>query len=148
MRITLNVDASFCPQTGLAAYGYCIDLHGRTLSGSRPIQGRCATSGEAELKAVANGLLCCLELGKDAVKRGTVINVQTDCQIAIDALTGRRGLAGGEFQAAKMVMMVVDLHALKLQYKWVKGHTGIDSPNSLCDKLARKHMRSMRDKVV
>jgi ribonuclease HI len=149
MLVTILTDASWCPDTGAAGYGYWI-ASGR---GKRPggnTMRRASNPTHAEMMAIANGLTLAVKAG--LVERGDDVLVQTDSTDAIACLRGERmRYESFTLELAEVRSYVVAFaleHELRIEYRHVKGHS--DRPkarykaNNHCDERAKKFMRRAR----
>ena len=143
MRVTILADASHCPSTKAGGYGYWIASERGKRGGAGPFKDRVSNSTVAEMMAIANSLYeavsHCLVLEKD------VILFQTDCEAAIFAFTGKRGISQEEAKVVNYVKKVIRGMSLTVSYKHVKGHSSNKqarfAANNACDRAARKAMR-------
>lgn len=146
MNVTIIADASWCPDTKAAGYGYWIACQRGRRNGGGTIRRQVSTSQVAEMMAVVNGIWHGMVEGY--IVRGDVLLVQTDCQNAINLFrAGDRGTTE-EREVLAFLGKLVQANELTLNLRHVKGHTSGDTPrtyvNNVCDKVAKKHMRGMR----
>jgi ribonuclease HI len=87
MRVTIIADASFCPNTNVAGYGYWIATERGKQGGGGEMKGRVEGNIAAEMQAVANALHIALRL--TLVQQKDEVLIQTDCMAAIDAFEGK-----------------------------------------------------------
>ena len=85
MLITLFTDASHCSETRVGAYAAWAKADGRTVRRAGVLKDRVPDSSIAEAQAMVNGL--CFALAALMPPRGSKILAQTDCVMAIRALT-------------------------------------------------------------
>ena len=147
MRVTIIADASHCPDTCAAGYGYWIASERGKLGGGGAMKGRVDTSGAAEMLAICNALFIAVE--KKLVETGDIVLIQTDCVSAIRAFDGsRNGLTCDEKKAFEHLHGLVAKAQIRVTYRHVKGHTSRPGAryitNKLCDQRAKAGMRSAR----
>jgi ribonuclease HI len=144
---TLLVDASWCPETGAAGYGYWIASDRGKLGGGDSLQKKVSSSNVAEMQAIVNAIAIAIKRG--FVHQGETALVQTDCQAAILGLQGRRELNCEEAEAQRIFREITRGSHFVLRH--VKGHTGRKearfSANRHCDIRAREAMRKARSKI-
>ena len=150
MLVTIIADASFCPETSVAGYGFWIACNRGKLQGSGEMKLMCRDNIAAEMQAVVNAVHRAVK--KNLVLKHDEILIQTDCQAAIDRFKEHPNRLHQEYFDCwrRLERLKVD-HNLRVQYRHVKGHTNNSEPrfkaNNLCDRLARKAMREARDKI-
>lgn len=147
MLVTIIVDASFCPTTKVAGYGYWIASNRGKLPGGGIIHANTPNSTVAELYAVANGLHIALFSGI-AEPQDSII-IQTDCQTVLDVLTGVGKASSKEMKLGLYaVTRIIEANHLLVEYRHVPGHTNGETPrraaNNHCDSRARSFMRKAR----
>jgi ribonuclease HI len=148
MKVTIIADASWCPHSRVAGYGYWIaSARGDEGGGGEMTTRDVVSNTAAEMMAVANALHH--SLMSELVRTGDSLLIQTDCQAAIDGFRNTRKVTMEQERAiVKYVNRQIGMHALFVEYRHVKGHT--DQPgarfraNALCDKTAKTHMRRAR----
>jgi ribonuclease HI len=146
--VTVLADASYCPDTHVAGYGYWIASD----RGKKPGEGiisRVQGSLDAEMQAICFAIEDGAELG--LIKTNDTVLIQTDCQGAMTFF--QKHLLSDVIPEA--VEAYQRLHRVKLRYnlqfvfKHVKGHTSVrdqrSRANRHCDHRARAAMRSARD---
>lgn len=141
---TLLSDASWCPETGIAGFGYWIATSRGKLGGG----GSFETSGSnlAEMKAVCNTLMIArqaeLVLNKDAIL------IQTDSIAAIGGLEATRKLNPDEEKVQGIFLALT--RGIYYNFRHVKAHTGRYESryyaNRKCDNRARREMENARYK--
>lgn len=148
MSVTIICDASYCPETGIAGFGYWIASDRGKLGNDGVFVGTLANNIAAEMMAVV--LTMREGLAADLIHYGERLLVQTDCQAAIDAFKGFRSLPVE--QEAMIVDWYHDLireHGLEMEFRHIPAHTGDQAVrsrvNAICDRQARKQMRNARD---
>lgn len=147
MRVTIIADASFCPDTNAAGYGYWIACDRGKTGGGDEMKGRVPSSMVAEMQAVVNALYVAARLS--LVQQGDSVLIQTDCLAAIDTFEGRREfLNGNEIEVLKAMSHVRSKLELTILFRHVKGHTRNREArfvtNNLCDERAKTAMRRAR----
>lgn len=149
MRVTIIADASFCPQTGAAGYGWWTACERGKQGGGGAIKDKVCSSSAAEMIALVNALD--LSLRFNLVQGGDHILFQTDCMAAIDAYKGKRmELNKSERAAKKLFYDMKRQHDLTYSFRHVKGHTNRTEArfvtNNLCDMRAKAGMRLARQR--
>lgn len=150
-RATIIADASWCPDTKVAGYGFHISSD----HGKRPGQGvfndPCKGSNHAEAMALINALYVGCRTG--LIRPGMDVLLQSDSQAALDALSGKRKIIfGAEKRCRNLLRSVADRLCLEIRFKHVPGHTdpsysqGRFVANRLCDKRAKEQMRKARQR--
>ena len=146
MDITILADASHCPVTNAAGYGFWVASERGKRGGSGAFKNVVPTSTIAEMMALVNALYCAIRF--ELVQKGDKILFQTDCEAAIFALTNRRKLTTHEFECVERMKGLIKEYELMTTYKHVKAHTNNKQSrfksNNACDKAARAAMRKMR----
>lgn len=148
MRVTIIADASFCPDTKVAGYGFWIASERGKQGGDGAMRGQCANNIVAEMQAVANALHQGLKLG--LIQHSDFVLIQTDCEPAIQAFDGTRTkLIEQEEECCNLLTTLQTRFGLAFEFRHVKGHSGNTearfAANNRCDKAARKAMRKARD---
>lgn len=151
MLITIIADASYCPDTGVAGYGYWIASERGKKQGSGPMKGLCVDNIVAEMQAVVNALHAAL--ANDLVLNLDCVLIQTDCQSAINSFNKHPSAVSKEHRECLIRLNTMrDRFKLQIKFRHVKGHCTIKEPryaaNNLCDRLARKAMREARNKLI
>lgn len=148
MWITVIADASFCPDTGKAGYGYWIASQRGKLGGDGVLLDEPVNNVSAEMMALLMALHDARESG--ILHNNDAILLQTDCYPAIDAFQGaRRNISAQERMLVRYFKEIVARYCIHIRFKHVKGHT--ENPearfvtNKICDLRARKRMREARD---
>lgn len=149
MRVTIIADASYCPNTKAGGWGIWVaserGKHGDGGAFEKQVDGSCA----AEMMAVVNGLHRATKY--NLAQKGDHILLQTDCQSAIDAFSGKRNIYNKDEAKAKKMLYAIKLKiGLTLSFRHVKGHSKSKEAryvtNNLCDERAKKGMRLARSK--
>lgn len=170
MLVTLFSDASMCHAQRVGGWAAWIKTNGRSMRFGDPFSVRIHDITLAEAMAVVNAVHCGLRHGM--ISPGDEVLIQTDNDSVMGVLQGttqrratlatknRRGLSWRALKddvrernseiktiAAKFTSLCT-AHGLTVRWRHVKGHRGTQDPrsavNSICDQMARKHMRSAR----
>lgn len=147
MRVTVIADASHCPDTKAAGYGFwAVSERGRH-GGGGPMQVPIDSSSAAEMAAIVNGLY--FALFKGIATKGDHILLQTDCQAAIDAFESKRRILTSDEKYAKARFFdIKKRNNVTVSFRHVKGHTNRTEAryvtNNLCDQRAKDGMRLAR----
>lgn len=147
MRVTVITDASHCPVTKAAGYGYWAVSERNRRGGGGPIRCPIDTSSAAEMIAMAYGLYHACTNG--VAQEGDHVLLQTDCTGAIAALRSKRKeLSKDERYAKKRFFEVKNEYGVTVSFRHVKGHTSRTEAryvtNNLCDQRAKAGMRLAR----
>lgn len=148
MRVTIIADASMSLETKISAYAFWAVSSRGNHSGHGLFKDRCASTAEAETKAVINAIHVAIAAG--VMQSGDQLLVQTDALSAICALTGKltkkRTIA--KFSPILAAFnSLVQKHQLTVEFRHVRGHTKADVRDARyvaqrkVDRLARKTMR-------
>lgn len=150
MLITVMSDASFCPTTKAAGYGYWIACDRGKIAGSGAFRVDVPSSGVAELLAAVNAIDRACKEG--LVEKGDMILVQSDCLSAVKAFSFGRNRNSFCDLAWQGMLHVFNLRreiGFKLKGKHVKGHSANISSrfasNNLCDQKAYEAMQKDKD---
>lgn len=146
--ITLFTDAGHCVQTRISVYAIWAKCSGRTIRHSGVLETAVATSGEAEFRALANGIFVAIRLLQPAA--GSKIIAQTDAQEVIGIWNG-----GGRNKTRTRHQAVTDYvrnllasSGVALDLRHVAGHRGNRDPrsavNNWCDRECRRLLRAER----
>lgn len=150
--VTIFCDASFCPKTRAAGWGFWIktDLHERQGGGAMEVQP--ADASEAELLAVVNSLFYAVSQGI-AVENSRVV-FGLDNQWVVHLLNGSTTLKGREkekplcFEALGLIKEFRRKLKLDLRFRKVKAHNpnggGRCRVNEVADKHAKIGMKKAR----
>lgn len=148
MWVTIIADASYCPDTGVAGYGFWIASQRGKRGGDGVIETAVVNNIAAEIMALLNALHVARKAG--LVLESDSVLLQTDCQPAIDALKGaRQSITEQEAELVRWFNDFVGEHKLHIRMKHVKGHTDREDAryvvNNICDRKARRNMRQARE---
>lgn len=148
MRVTLLTDASFCPNTRIAGYGFWIAAARGKLPGQGVMKNLCRDNVVAEMRAVVYALRAGMIRG--VLEKGDEILIQIDCQAAITAFDGTRNILNEEEVETKGYFnKLVKRGEFRIEWKHVRGHSNTTDARSLsnnsCDRRARHEMRKARD---
>lgn len=145
MLVTIFTDASHCPETKSAGYGYWIISDRGHLKGGAEFKSTVKNIHQAESMAVVNALYGAILAG--IAQKGDTILVQSDSTPALNIL---------EYLCKKeeYVEIIKEWSRLtremdKVIYRHVKAHSGAKDArsyaNRYCDNVARVSMRRMRE---
>lgn len=148
MWITIIADASYCPDTGKAGYGFWIASQRGKMGGDGVLKGEVENNIAAEMMALLNALDAALK--SNLVHKNDSVLMQTDCEPAIDAFKNlRQSTSSQEKRLVKWFKDFCKEHNLHVRLKHVKGHTDNEDAryvvNNICDRKARRNMRRARD---
>jgi ribonuclease HI len=150
MRVTIIADASHCPDTLAAGYGYWAISERGSRGGGGPLAKPIDKSSAAEMAALVNALYVALEVG--IALPGDHVLLQTDCMGAIQALESKRtGLSSDERSAKGKFYELKKSADVTVSFRHVKGHTTVKDArsvtNRLCDERAKAGMRLARKRI-
>lgn len=153
MLVTIIVDASFCPHNHVGGCGYWIASKRGCLSGGSSFKKQLANSVIAEIYAIANALHSAIS--KSLVLSGDEVLIQSDCLTAISLYQGNKkekNQGSEEKQAMLIFNLLKTENDLTIRFRHVKGHSSIKDNRSksqrMCDMIAKKHMNTLRTKLV
>lgn len=143
MNVTVNTDASFCPDTKAGGYSVFVVSNRGKFAKSGMYKEKSANSTSAEVKALVNGVYWGISQG--IIKQGDVVLLQCDCTGALNRIE-----KGNQSTLNKWASK----YNLKYKFKHVKGHTRLTSTsagrfvsNHINDDRAYKAMQKMRLKL-
>lgn len=150
MRHTIIADASHCPHTGAAGYGFWFASERGKYGGEGSLKEPVTTSCAAEMMALVNAVHHACMNG--FIEEKDEVLLQSDCKGALVAFRGlRRVVDKDEIKAKEHLQKLERSFKLKLLYRYVPGHTdgrtARTATNNICDEKARWHMRNMRHKL-
>jgi ribonuclease HI len=151
MQVTILADASHCPHTKAAGYGFWVASERGKTPGGGSMREPVASSLAAEMMAVCNALHAAIDM--QLVKTGDIVLMQIDCVGAIKYLSGRTvpGEGTDEKRAHKFFRELTKQHRIGVLFRHVKAHTGghdaRHKANNHCDQRAKDGMRAMRKKL-
>lgn len=147
MLVTLMTDASHCPDSGAAGFGFwCASDRGK-LAGGSAFRGAIKDSYEAEFKGVANSLKAAINAG--LILNGDKVLIQLDC-IGVITCIGRKNKPRADvIVVLDYIQNIAKEHELTLLCRHVKGHTkrlegNRFKANNHCDIRAKNAMREAR----
>lgn len=147
MLVTLMTDASHCPETGAAGFGFwCVSNRGK-LAGGAAFRDLLKDSYEAEFKGVANSLKASIDAG--LIFNGDKVLIQLDCIGVIYCIVGKSEPRDDVVVVLNYIQKIAKQYELKLMCRHVKGHTkrlegNRFKANNHCDDRAKKAMREAR----
>lgn len=146
MNVTIISDASWCPRTKAAGYGYWIACERGKVPGGGSLRALCNGSNGAEMMAIVRSIADGLQQG--LIQDGDELLVQTDSVAAIGAFKRQRSVGGEELVAFQTMQKLIEGRRIRLSFKHVKGHTAVQDArsitNRMCDMRAKAGMRAMR----
>ena len=141
MLVTLFTDAGHCPDLHVGVWAAWAKESGQTLRRAGILIGEVPHAGEAEFKALHNGLfLVSRVINPPAESR---IICQVDSQEVLTALEkGKHPRAEMRFLAQKLLADYAEQRRWLLSFRHVKGHKGTVTPrnavNTWCDKECKR----------
>lgn len=148
MLVTMFTDASLINETKSGGWAMWAKSERGCIQFSGPLKGQCMTSGEAELKAIANGIDILVR--SDICIDGDSVLVTADNLQALSALG--HSADWGTFckpmkRARDIIRQLVEKHQLVIRTRHVKAHSGTGEPrlwvHSQCDRRARQAARQL-----
>lgn len=151
MMVTIIADASHCPETGAAGYGWWTACGRGKRGGGGQIKEKVDRASAAEMIALVNALH--LSVKEGLVQTGDYVLLQTDCLAAISALLSTRTRLSEDEKRAKRAFFELKKKVnFVFTLKHVKGHTNRPEArfvtNNLCDARAKKGMRLARQRLA
>ncbi|HWV46985.1 MAG TPA: RNase H family protein [Nitrospira sp.] len=147
MRVTVMCDASHCPETHVAGYGFWLASSRGSWGGGGRIVRQVSNPMVAEMMAIANSLW--IGLNKGTICSGDHLLIQSDCIGAMDKLTKLVPKTKEEIEVRSYFTKMVCEHKLKVDFRHVRGHTGQKDARSCanhhCDRRAYREMRYARE---
>jgi ribonuclease HI len=145
---TVLVDASWCPDTGAAGYGYWIASDRGKIGGGHPMKGKLSSSNIAEMQAVCSALFIVQQIGYLLPTERVLI--QTDSEAAIQAFMKKREVSiDCEKHAVKVYQNLS--RGIEVNFRHIKGHTSRGEPrylsNKHCDRQAKRAMAQARKEL-
>lgn len=149
MIITINTDASFCPDTKFGAYAFWIVSNQFKIQKSAILKKTCKTSHEAELKCILNAIVTIKnEIGTNKI----VIN--TDSMNSIYILTNDRNmidkyrLTWGKPYHKMYKAIIKRYKQCSIEFRHVKAHQDTSTArtwvNDWCDSQAKQQLKIAR----
>ena len=151
MNVTIIADASYCPDTGAAGYGWWIACQRGKLGGHGVLKTKLVNNIAAEMMALVNAFLAGCQAG--LIQQHDQVLMQTDCTAAINIFkeSTRNKATEQELQIAAKLHEYQKRAGVATSYRHVKGHTTTQDArshvNRQCDQQARKHMRNARAQI-
>lgn len=150
MNHTIMSDASFCPQTGAAGYGFWIASARGKVAGGGPFKGILKGICAAEMRAVCNAIFYGMQMG--IIYQNDYLLVQIDSMAAIHAFQGARKVRDSEeLEALQWLKKVKNDNGLVISFRHVKGHTKRNKArhlaNNHCDERAYAGMALRRMEI-
>ena len=151
MLVTLIIDASHCPRTKAAGYGWWLASTRGKRGGSGPMHQLQKNSTVAEMQAIQYAVDENYTSG--LILPGDILLIQTDCTAAIWGFQEKRNvLCDTQKQILQTFKQWKELHKIGVMFKHVRGHTAGDDnrsmANIICDRRALQEMRKLRDEIL
>lgn len=149
MLVTMFTDASLVLETGSGGWAMWAKSERGTIRASGRLKGTILNSGEAEAKALANGIDVLVK--SDIFQPGDQVLAQLDNVQVIKALQLGPICPAGK-AAITHVNALSCLVDFELTPRHIKAHVGVDKPRNWvhdqCDRAARRHARSLHRERV
>lgn len=146
MLVTINTDASWCPDTLIATYAFWAVSDNFRIVKTGTFKNKCLNPSEAESKCIINALKSVL-IHKDI----TNVIINTDSQQSIDLFTTSTSHLRGENKETWASLRKVYKEvcgSVKITFRHVKAHTRVSDARSFvnrwCDTQAKKQLREAR----
>lgn len=151
MQVIIFVDASFCLDTRVCAFGYYIACDRGRKQGGRNLNVRPHFPHEAETLAIANALYQAIKY--NLVYKHDHVTIRTDCNRSILAYQDQiKNLSWSEERAIDYFRKVCEENDLTYNLKHIKAHSGTDTPekyaHNKCDQYAKVHMNKAREQYT
>ena len=150
MIVTLMTDASHCPKTDCAGFGFWLASNRGRLCGGKPINSFCGGSYLAEFKGVANSLHLCIKAGM--IASGDKVIVQLDNTSVVNPINKKQAKRGEAARVLDFILKLVKKNHIKIECRHVKAHTNrVESryyANNYCDVTAKRNMRMARSQFL
>ena len=153
--ITINTDASFCPETGASGYAFYAICDNFKIMKSGNFKKKPTVSWEAELFCLGNAIHTVLSQTDLPESKHIVINTDCDSMIGMlnrpqDKIKQKWGVPVKQVHMlAGRLKNVCKTPKKNLKYRHVKAHTSIKDArtwvNNWCDKEAKKWMNRERE---
>lgn len=147
MLVTLITDASLIPGTGSGGWAMWAKSERGTIRAGGELRGQVLNSGEAEAKALANGIDVLVK--SDIFRPGDQVLAQIDNVQVIAALQLGPICPAGK-KAIEHVNRLSVTADFELTPRHIKAHVGVDKPrhwvHDRCDRQARHHARALHRK--
>lgn len=147
--LTINTDASFCPQTKAGGYAFYIVCDNFRLTKSGAFKSKLEDPHDAELKCIINALYT---LSVQMLPSVDIVIINTDSMNSIRNIE-KNPMAGIYKYAVDLISLIKKKsNATEVKLKHVRAHTGVGDSrswvNDWCDRQAKQWMRKERDKVT
>jgi ribonuclease HI len=160
--VTVVVDASFCPTHRVGGWAAWIKTDGRPgVFVGGPLKGLCGSAGDAEAKAAVNAVFA-IVIGGMAGPSDRIV-LKSDCLEALGALRGgnvrltrdspaqSRKVRVRHAATAAILHGLLESRGVTVDLRHVKGHSHSQGGNSWanreCDRIAKSHMRQLRETI-
>ena len=150
--VSLFTDASFCHETQAAGWGYWARSERCRKWGGGPFKELINEVAEAELAAVANGMVASVRDG--VTHRGDKVLIQCDNMQVVTALSTGFGVRTLQFNHILDTFKALrDRYELVTEVRHIKGHTKGPKAKSrhyvhnVADRIAKQHMNAERKRL-
>lgn len=149
--VTINTDASFCPNTKAGGYAFWIKSDYFKITGANFFKDLIIGSDDAELKCIANALHTLSKYNLTA-KELEYLYINTDSTSAIGQIEKRSTELGRKIGEMIDEIMTQSGTIIRYQLRHVKGHSRNTNSRSMvnkwCDKQAGIFMRIKRKELI
>lgn len=150
MLVTINTDASWCPETKKAAYAFWAVSNSFKITKSGVFKNKCESSRCAETRCIINALSTVL-LSNSGISK---VIVNTDSKYSIwtleeQKINKQKWKSNLYLHIAYKTLLKNDKNKAKIEFRHVKAHSGVQDSrsyvNKWCDKEAKKQLRRIRN---
>lgn len=152
MLVTINTDASFCPNSNYGAYAFWVVCNEFKITKSGVFKSKCKNPQDAEARCVINALKVVLSAHTGITK----IVVNTDSRDVVAFLggdkehfkTAKSKAKLKHIQEAYREVLSRSLSRAKIEFRHVKAHSGVKDKrswvNEWCDLEAKRQLNRYR----
>jgi ribonuclease HI len=150
--ITINTDASFCPDQKVGGYAFYIVCDCFKIQKSGMFKSKLSSSLDAEMKCMANALY--MLSNQKELPEANIIVINSDCLMSFEKITRKSlNLIGRKVaNYLRSVRLKTSMNGVimpKYEFRHVKAHNGTNDArswvNDWCDKEAKKWMKKARE---
>lgn len=147
MLVTMITDASLVDKTKSGAWAMWARSERGMISGAGQLRGHVHSSGEAELKAIVNGLHVLVR--SEIFHVTDTVLIQTDSQHAMKCLRNQHKprMHEHEHKTLEHYLKLVAEHQVNIQLRHIKAHVGTAAPRNFvhdrCDRQAKRLARRL-----
>lgn len=147
--ITINTDASFCPNTNAGGYAFYIVCDLFRIQHSGKFKDLPKSAEDAEMKCIGNALQALYSIKELPQCKYLILN--SDCKTAMTKIDRYSNSVPKTIRRIR-TKLVIRLGRCKFEFRHVKAHNGTPDSrswvNDWCDKNAKTQMREQRQKLL